>query len=280
MIKNNLKRFSKKIFILILYLLPPRCSCLINNLRQKIFKRNTYFNYDNKLNLFYAYDQKNKMYFPDKIRGIQTYSYGIGYRANQLIKTYSFDLINFKNYDLVIDCGANYGDVYRWFKINNIKINYISFEPSPREYECIKLNCINQKNYNLALSNKESSMNFFLKTDTGDSSLIEPSTGFTNKIMVNTTTVENFLNKKNINKVKLFKVEAEGFEPEILEGAKSVLSRIEYIGVDGSPERGKNNESTIEYVTEFLLKNNFKIIFENINEDYAKSLFQNKNTKT
>ena len=33
-------------------------------------------------------------------------------------------------------------------------------------------------------------------------------------------------------KVKLLKLEAEGFEPEILQGSNKVLNKIEYIGVD------------------------------------------------
>ena len=54
------------------------------------------------------------MYFPDRLRGIHTYSYGIMNRATQLIQTYNLELIKFSNNDVVIDCGANYGDLYTW----------------------------------------------------------------------------------------------------------------------------------------------------------------------
>ena len=64
---------------------------------------------------------------------------------------------------------------------------------------------------------------------------------------------------------------------EILRGANNVLPKIEYIGVDGSPERGKNNETTIEYASEFLISKDFEIVFSNINQKYAKVLFRNKN---
>ena len=217
------------------------------------------------------------MYFPDKLRGIQTYSYGIKHRAEQLINTYSIEKIKFSDKDIIIDFGANYGDLYAWTKLNNLNINYISFEPSPSEFKCIELNCINQNNNNFALSDTEGYFDFFLKSDSGDSSIIEPSTGFTKKIKVKTTTLSNYISQNKIEKVKLFKVEGEGFEPEILRGANNVLQKIEYIGVDGSPERGKNNETTIEYATEFLISKDFEIVFSNINQKYAKVLFRNKN---
>ena len=92
-----------------------------------------------------------------------------------------------------------------------------------------------------------------------------------------TTTLSNYISQNKIEKVKLFKVEGEGFEPEILRGANNALQIIEYIGVDGSPERGKNNETTIEYATEFLISKGFEIVFSNINQRYAKVLFRNKN---
>ena len=84
------------------------------------------------------------------------------------------------------------------------------------------------------------------------------------------------LNNK-IQKIKFLKIEAEGSEPEVLKGSKEILSRVDYIGVDGSPERGIKNETTIDYAIEFLNKNGFKVEASNINKNYAKALFKNKN---
>ena len=58
-----------------------------------------------------------------------------------------------------------------------------------------------------------------------------------------------------------------------------ILNNIEYIGVDGSPERGKKNETTIEYAIEFLTSKGFEVIKSNINQRYAKALFKNPNFK-
>ncbi len=274
---SKIRQIFKNIFIFFLSLFGPDYSCKLNNLRQKLMKRNSFFYYDIKKKLYYVLDENKKMYFSDKLRGIQTYSYGIKYRAEQLIKTYGIEKINFNNEDIIIDCGANYGDLYAWTSLKNLNIRYISFEPSPNEFKCLELNCLNQSNNNFALSNIDGYFDFFIKSDSGDSSIIEPSTGFTNKIKVKTVTLSNYITDNNIGMVKLFKVEGEGFEPEILRGADNVLSKIEYIGVDGSPERGKNNETTIECASEFLISRGFEMVFSNINESYAKALFKNKN---
>lgn len=235
----NFKSILKKIFLKFLNLLTPYWTCKFNNMRQILMKRNIFFYYDKNLCLYYVKEKNYKMYFSDKTRGIETYSYGIKYRANQLIKTYNLELIEFKRDDLIVDCGANYGDLYTWLKIKKIPIKYISFEPSPLEFKCLALNCENQINNNIGLSNSIGISDFFLKSESGDSSIIEPSNGFTKKIKIKTTTLNNYFFENRIKKVKLLKLEAEGFEPEILQGSNKVLNKIEYIGVDGSPERGK-----------------------------------------
>ena len=60
--------------------------------------------------------------------------------------------------------------------------------------------------------------------------------------------------------IKLLKIDAEGYEPEVLDGAKNILPNIEYISVDFGGERGANEEMTIIEVNDFLYENNFKLI--------------------
>ena len=273
---SKIKILIFNLFQKVLEFLPPKFSCILSNLRQIVMKRKVRFFYLKKFDLYKVQSDHLIMYFYDKMRGLNTYSYGIKERAETLAATYNLNKIKFSDNDVVIDCGANYGDLYAWTLINNIKINYISFEPSPKDYKCIQLNCVGQKNNNIALSNKTEITDFYLKTKSGDSSIIEPAGGFTEKIKIETITLEDYVLKNNINKIKFFKLEAEGFEPEILNGSKAVLKKIEYIGVDGSPERGLNSESTIDYAIKFLKENNFEVISSNINNNYAKALFKNK----
>ena len=48
------------------------------------------------------------MYFSDKMRGFNTYAYGIKERATALAETYSLDKLEIFNNEVVIDCGANF----------------------------------------------------------------------------------------------------------------------------------------------------------------------------
>ena len=59
--------------------------------------------------------------------------------------------------------------------------------------------------------------------------------------------------------IKVFKVEAEGYEPEVLEGAIETLKLVEYVTVDFGAERGINKKNTVVEVNEILLDNNFKL---------------------
>ena len=82
---------------------------------------------------------------------------------------------------------------------------------------------------------------------------------YTKKITIETTTLDKEIAKIQ-QKIKLIKLEAEGFEPEILQGLKKYLNYVEYISIDCGFERGLNQESTIAECSNYLIKNNFKII--------------------
>ena len=75
------------------------------------------------------------------------------------------------------------------------------------------------------------------------------------------------------NQIKLIKVEAEGQEPEVLEGSLNTLKNIEYIAVDFGFERGLNQENTINSVNNILTKNNFEL--KNISEYRLVGLYKN-----
>ena len=70
---------------------------------------------------------------------------------------------------------------------------------------------------------------------------------------IRTITLDDYVSKNNIQKIKLLKLEGEGFEPEILEGAVKAVNLIEFIAVDGAYERGVNKEETLSFACNFLL---------------------------
>ena len=184
-----------------------------------------------------------------------SYHKGFLNRANSLAKDYCIDNIDFADDDLIIDCGANVGDFKLWFTLNNLKIRYLAFEPSPIEFSSLKQNLKNDTCYNIGLWNKESSLNFYISSEGADSSFFEPPK-FGEKIQVKALPLRNFISEK----VKLLKLEAEGGEPEILEGLGDKIKFIEYIAADVGFERGLKQESTLAQTTNYLLKKGFEVV--------------------
>ena len=77
-------------------------------------------------------------------------------------------------------------------------------------------------------------------------------------------------------RLKLLKLEAEGYEPEILKGLEGKLENCEYIAIDGGYERGESNEQTFTEISNFLILNNYKII--DIYFPWCRALFKNRNS--
>lgn len=174
-----------------------------------------------------------------------------------IYQTYCLHKIKFQNGDSIIDCGANVGELYYSFKYKNLDINYLAFEPDKQVYKSLLKNMdpFNQKTYNIALSNKEREDTFYSDSFGANSSLVKFE-NYSDSYIIKTIKLDSL----NLDKIKLLKLEAEGFELEVLEGSVKTLDEIEYVSVDYGPERGMNSELTIAQVTNFLYKNNFKII--------------------
>ncbi len=58
----------------------------------------------------------------------------------------------------------------------------------------------------------------------------------------------------------VLKVEGEGAEPEILEGATGLLPFIDYVTVDCGPERGRQEAHTFVEVNALLVEAGFRLL--------------------
>ena len=188
------------------------------------------------------------------------YTQGLKHRGFSIGKSYLLEFIDFKDGDVVIDCGANMGDLQLWFRSRNFAIEYIGIEPNPVDFACLAKNVSsNPRPLNLALWDASGELKFWVDSKSASSSLIEPPT-FTEIIRVKSVRLDEL---ELPQKIKLLKVEGEGAEPEILRGAQDLLDRIEWITVDVGPERGVEQTSTREDVVDFLTSNGFEIKIEN-----------------
>lgn len=252
---------------------PVNLSIFIENALSFLRGKSHRYSYQKKENSFLVTEGNSKILFKNKVRGFSVYRNGINNRGNFLFSSYCLDKISFDRNDVVIDCGANYGDLMLKLK-NYINVeNYVALEPNPSDFEVLKLNYSNSTLINKALGKSNNILPFYVSTEQGDSSLVKPK-GFSEEIEVQVVTLDSLINDLNIHKVKLLKVEAEGYEPEILEGTGSNLKKIQYVAVDGGYERGENNEQTFTNVTNFLIKSGFNIL--DINFSQYRALFINK----
>lgn len=194
------------------------------------------------------------------LRRLPFYVRGLQYRAKKLTSDYSLDHISFEPGDVVIDCGANVGDLLLSLNTTGVPLRYVAFEPGEVEFECLQRNVARFPQHTVelhqkALGDTNGTATFHANSDDGDGSILEI-TGTTERVEVEMVRLDSL----PIGRVKLLKLEAEGYEPEVLEGAGSSLDQIAYISADVGFERGLKHESTLPAVTNFLLARGFSIV--------------------
>ena len=214
-------------------------------------------------------DKEFTYFFKAEKQGNMAYGKGLKYRLNDLKKSYFLDVIDFSDGDTFIDCGANVGDLYLVTQKMDIDVKYMGFEPSPKEFSCLKKNVCDMPVHNVGLWNEEGCLEFYVASQGADSSLIQPKT-FEAKTTVKTAPLKNYVD----GEIKCLKLEAEGAEPEILEGLEDKLAYIEYVTADVGFERGHSQDSTLPAVTNYLLQNNFRMI--SVGQGRLCALYKNK----
>jgi len=234
------------------------------------FYLNNFFSFQGKL----IYDKNNfikivgsqKIYYPnERITRILINEVEF---LEHIYDSYMLNQVKFHKLDVVVDCGANVGELYLAFQNKNIEISYFGVEPDKDAFFCLNKNT-KTENLNICLSDKAGVVDFFVD-GLGANSSIHKSKSTFDKVSINSDTLNNkFINKK----IKLLKIDAEGHELEVLKGGSEVLSNIQYISVDCGPEKGESESITFVDVNNYLSKNGFKLI--DINKDRLIGLYQN-----
>lgn len=192
---------------------------------------------------------------------------GKNYALNRLVNQYLFkiDITNLKNLVdnvALFDIGANIGEFCIGVALSTSKTIIFAFEPDPIAFECLKYNILNSdcqdkiKPYSIALSNETKLQTFYLSTNDADSSLFQPKE-FDSKIDIQCVRGEDFMNEARINSIDLLKMDAEGYEPEVLEGFGKRIQDINFFAIDVGPER--DGLDTEELVTQILLNKGAKV---------------------
>lgn len=275
--KNSLKNFFKRVdgFIIrvVISKVPPVLASMLYNLRGALYRLDNHCEYDKKKYIFLVKYNDRVIWFKNQRQNMRHYAIGVEKRAKQIGEVYFLNHINFKDGDVFVDCGANVGDLNLYFRSIGVNVNYIGFEPSQEEYECLKLNVAPSITYNVGLWYEDTTLEFFLSSDAADSSIFEPQQ-YRSKALVKVKRLDQMCS----GPIKCLKVEAEGAEPEVLLGCDSLLSQIEFITADLGFERGVKAESTIAPVANYLLNRGFELVL--VGNPRLTYLFKNKNMST
>lgn len=201
------------------------------------------------------------------------YSRGVNQRIETLVEEYRISSDMFQKHGVLVDVGANIGELGIWAK--GLGFRYLGLEPDPQVYEALQRNVGAESSRPFAVGSFDGEAQFFLATGSADSSLIRPAEGhYTSQVAVTLRTLDSLLEELfPVGLVDVLKVEAEGSEPEVLQGAREVLQRVRWCAVDAGPER--QGESTIPQVANFLYSQGFQLAFRHSHRQTY--VFQNTN---
>ena len=200
-------------------------------------------------------------YFPMRL---PRYFVGIQERLEILAREYCLDQIEEINSGVVIDIGSNIGEFTMIASQRFPNCSFLRFEPSLTECKASEHNLIEVSNVLIQkpLWSKVGEIPFYESNDTGDSSIFQPNITAKSKLR-ETTTLDIEINRLGIESIELLKLEAEGAEPEILEGAAETLKITKRITADLGPERGLSQERTFLKVNQLLLEAGFALSGKN-----------------
>lgn len=237
--------------------------CINNSVRIKKLNDNSFLVTDSSNEIIIAYKER-----------FEYYMQSINHRYSQLIDEYMLDEINIQMNDIVIDCGANIGEIYNsvmFHRGGDFKFSYYGFEPSKYEFLILDKNTNNLVDRPCALFKENIFKTFYLKGELADSSLIK-SKEFNKSTNVECIRLDTFFEEDRT--IKLLKLEAEGSELDVLIGSSKILPNINYISADLGFELEDNTENTLIEVNEFLINNGFELI-----NSHKRWVFLYKNTK-
>lgn len=162
---------------------------------------------------------------------------------------------------ICFDIGANIGETTLNFAKLAPEGRIYSFEPVPFLFERLKINTElnpfkNIELYNIALSDREEELFFENPSNNNSSgiSLNKESSG--TSTLVHSTTVDLFVSKNNINKIDFIKIDVEGFENYVINGAENTLLKhtpLLMIEIDNRYLKPKNTSEKI-LLTELSMK--------------------------
>jgi FkbM family methyltransferase len=198
--------------------------------------------------------------FNSRPRRIPRYRKGIKSHCEYLLASYCLDELNIPDNSIIVDVGANVGELSYLLnkKSNNAQI--IAIEPDPQDFRDLVDNIDRSFHtlLNTAVANYIGYIDLYMNNDFGNTSFFPTRRAKFKMLSTCTTLDEIYINKIKGGSVFLIKLEAEGLEPEVLQGALLTLSNTKYLCCDTGPER--MGKKTFREVDDFLHQRDFLLV--------------------
>lgn len=146
--------------------------------------------------------------------------------------------------DLVLDVGANTGQFARWLRKGGFRGEIISFEPLSDAFAALERACAQDGNWSchkLALGEDNGTATINISLNSASSSLlrsrdwataVEPGIAYVGQETVDVRRLDEFLPSLTDARRIFLKIDTQGFERHVLEGARDVMSRIAMVQLE------------------------------------------------
>lgn len=191
----------------------------------------------------------------------RSYRRGWTARLDRLASDFALDrAAPFAADEAVIDMGANVGD-FSAAALRAGAARVLALEGDPAVAVCTRANVGDNPAVTVAcaiLWRAVETVTFHSAPGRADSSIFLPPGAGTVAFQAQATTLDIMAETHGIGRVGLFKMDAEGAEPEVLEGANAVLARTRMVAIDTGPER--NGARTDAACIAILTRAGFRIL--------------------
>lgn len=189
------------------------------------------------------------------------YRYGWAARLDRLEREYGVGRhIRLGPDSVVLDIGANVGEFAHACARYGARVH--CFEPDPKVHACLRRNIAGLAKvsaHDLVIWKDDGEIDFGLAPDRADSSVFVKDAPSLRRRAV---TIAAFCRDNAIARVDFIKCDAEGAEPEVLEGIGDYFPHVGAVALDTGPERA--GERTHEACATILAAAGFRVVEEKV----------------